>query len=189
MNFEGTVLDDALSQSLSLLPVGQTNLLKSSNAQKSQVRRPHNAYNLYFIERLPIEKEENPNLTGNEISHLIGKKWAAMSEEEKKPYRDRAQEIKAKFKQENPDYHYQKGGTKAKGRKDLFMQAFPENLTLEQRIEVQMKSLLAFLGAQAITHYLGNNKGLEDINAITRNVTRMVGNGQNIEEPLVDAVQ
>jgi hypothetical protein len=78
------------------------------------VKRPHNAYNLYFIERLQVEKDIHPELSGNEISQLIGKTWSEMDEEARRPYRERARDIHDKFKEEFPDYHYQKASERKK---------------------------------------------------------------------------
>ena len=180
MNFEGGNLEEALvglvSQPHQALPVP---------AQKSQVKRPHNAYNLFFIERLPIEKDANPTLTGNEISHLIGKKWSEMDDESKRPYRERAQEIKARFREEYPDYHYQKGHTKVRKKKEMLENQIEDSMDVPQRIEAQMRNLFGFLGAQAVSQYLVNNKAfIDEVEVVVRNVTRMIGTGGAMGETM-----
>ena len=93
--------------------------------KKKPIKRPHNAYNLFFIERQPIERENHPKLSGNEISQLIGRQWNEMSAEERYPYREKADILHQKFKQQYPDYHYQKSTEKTKkkrkSKKNSFM--------------------------------------------------------------------
>ena len=73
-----------------------------------KLKRPPNAYNLFFMEQQTKVKLENPSLSGNQVSQELGHRWKEMSEESKKPYIDRANDIRDRFKQENPDYHYEK---------------------------------------------------------------------------------
>ena len=179
MNFDGASLEDPIAL------LQQPGSIAPAQVSKNQIKRPHNAYNLYFIERLPIEKEANPSLSGNEISHLIGKKWSEMDDESKRPYRERAQEIKAKFREEYPDYHYQKGAAKFKKKKDMILQPRNvEHMDTQQRVEMQVRNLFSFLGAQAVSQYLLKNKAsVDEIGGIARNFTRMVGN-PGMEEPM-----
>ena len=83
------------------------------NGNRSQkVKRPLNAYNIFYLERQPKLKQENPLLSGNDISRQVGIEWKEMNEDQKKPYKEKARDIYEKFKQENPDYHYDKSSEK-----------------------------------------------------------------------------
>jgi hypothetical protein len=127
------------------------------------VKRPHNAYNLYFIERLAIEKEVHPDLTGNEISQLIGKKWSEMDDEARRPYRERARDIHDKFKEDFPDYHYQKASERRRAVPRTLQQiAGDDDQTPQKVMELSLKNLFAYLGSQLLTTYMGQNKTLMD---------------------------
>lgn len=115
---------------------------------RKTLKRPHNAYNLFYMERNPIERKNNPRITGNEVSRLIGKKWWSMKEEERHVYHERAREISLKFKQEHPDYRYQKGSGNDRYGND-------EGENGEREImELHIRNVLAFLGCQAVIQHL-----------------------------------
>ncbi|KAK8848276.1 non-histone protein [Tritrichomonas musculus] len=170
MSFEST-----LDESFVLAPSVQieNEVEKISN---KPVKRPHNAYNLFFIERKPIEREKHQKLSGNEISQLIGKIWTAMSEEEKRPYKDKAKIIQAQFKEENPNYHYQKSTEKPKRKKPLHQSNMNPsynfnspnvNINSQISLEVQLKNMFSSLGQQVVMRYLGQNKA--DIDGMNKN--------------------
>jgi hypothetical protein len=161
MQFGDGALDDVMSGFMTMHPNGSNGI--SSVANHRPVKRPHNAYNLYFIEQQPIERENNPTLNGNAISQLIGRQWADMDDAAKRPYRQRAKEIWEKFRNENPDYHYQKGSNKPRKSKTNSCShaaesiVFPE-LESPEAIEACLGKIFAFLGRKVITHYFANNK-------------------------------
>ncbi|EAY09770.1 HMG box family protein [Trichomonas vaginalis G3] len=96
-------------------------------APSSKVKRPLNTYNLFYLERQPKLKAENPLLNGNDISRLVATEWKDLTNEQKKPYRDAANELYNKFKQENPNYHYEKTDKKNnKKKKNQDEQIFPD---------------------------------------------------------------
>lgn len=86
--------------------------VSSSSSSSTPLRRPLNAFNLFFQEQQPLCKISNPDMSGNQISAYLGKEWKSMSEEARKPYYTKAQELMDKFKAENPDYHYNKKNPK-----------------------------------------------------------------------------
>ena len=85
--------------------------------KKTKVKRPLNAYNLFFMERQPIVKADNPELKGNEVSKELGRQWKKMTDEERRPYFERAKQIWDEFRLENPDYHYDKSRNAQKNNK------------------------------------------------------------------------
>lgn len=86
----------------------------------AKLKRPLNSYNLYYKEVFPKKKSEFPNLSGNEISKLVGQEWKTMSEDEKKNYKEKAMKIKDDFKKKNPNYHYNKTGADKNNRRGRF---------------------------------------------------------------------
>lgn len=173
----------------------QLNILPSSSMGEQMnnkpVKRPLNAYNLYFIEKQPLMKEECPDLGGNDISHLIGKMWSELSEEEKRPYKEKAREIKEKFNLENPNYHYQKGGEKRKknrNQRDDYLQLHQDNdlfnfissnQITQPVLENQLHSFLVYVGSQTITHFAFQNK---EIMEEFQQIKPQVNTNQPIEE-------
>jgi predicted RecB family nuclease len=152
MSFETVLLDSSLPDP-DRSPSSVTQLSDS-------VKRPHNAYNLFYSERLQIEKDLHPDLTGNEVSHLIGKTWSEMSEDARRPYRERALDIREKFKEEFPDYHYKKSN-KRKRRLDQ-VEGRTETPQKCSMVELSLKNLFTYLGSQLIASYLPQNKMLMD---------------------------
>ncbi|OHT12557.1 HMG box family protein [Tritrichomonas foetus] len=151
--------------------VSQPLTIPETSISDKPVKRPPNAYNLFFIERQPIERENNPKLTGNEVSQLIGKQWKEMTEEQQLQYKEKANQIRAKFKEEHPDYHYQKGSDKQRKKKknhsnlnilgteaDLFGFLTEEPLSSQTTLEAQLKNLFTLIGQAVITKYLTTNQ-------------------------------
>ena len=85
-----------------------TNSNESDNQTK--LKRPLNSYNLYYKEVFQKKKSEFPDLSGNEISKIVGQEWKNMPEEKKKNYVEKAMKIKDDFRKKNPNYHYNKTG-------------------------------------------------------------------------------
>ena len=114
-------LDDSIH---SIIP-GSIPIEVPISPKVEKLKRPPNAYNLFFMEQQAKVKLENPSLSGNQVSQELGRRWKEMNEESRKPYIDRANEIRDRFKQENPDYHYKNSKSPKKttvfiNRKDSF---------------------------------------------------------------------
>ncbi|KAF8009628.1 hypothetical protein BT93_J0592 [Corymbia citriodora subsp. variegata] len=61
-------------------------------------KRPATAFFLFMDDFRKAYKEENPDSKGvKEVAKQGGEKWKSMSDEEKKPYLDKASELKAEF--------------------------------------------------------------------------------------------
>ena len=78
-----------------------------SNSNKPQrIKRPMNAFMVWSsLERKRLAERE-PQLHNTELSKRLGEMWKGMNEEEKKPYREEADRLKAKLMNEHPDYKY-----------------------------------------------------------------------------------
>lgn len=74
--------------------------------KKSKVPRPPNAFILYRQTHHPILKAEQPLLSNNQISVILGKQWKAEVEEVKDKFRFMADALKTKHAAENPGYQY-----------------------------------------------------------------------------------
>ncbi|EXJ53687.1 uncharacterized protein A1O5_13042 [Cladophialophora psammophila CBS 110553] len=74
--------------------------------KKSKVPRPPNAFILYRVENHPKLKDERPELTNNQISIVLGRRWRNESEQVRAHFKDLADKIKARHAAENPGYQY-----------------------------------------------------------------------------------
>ncbi|KAF1929265.1 uncharacterized protein M421DRAFT_100396 [Didymella exigua CBS 183.55] len=72
-----------------------------------KIPRPRNAFILYRQHHQQTIIRRNPGLNNPDISKIIGEKWKAESDEEKKIWQDLAQEEKARHHEQYPDYRYQ----------------------------------------------------------------------------------
>ena len=69
---------------------------KDPNAPK----RAASGYLFYSNARRPLLKEEQPNLAVKDIMGVLGTEWKALSDAEKKPYLDMAEEDKKRYAKE-----------------------------------------------------------------------------------------
>lgn len=65
-------------------------------------KAPHTGYNLYLNEQRKCYK--GSSLPFHEITKIIGNKWSSLSLEEKKPYLEKAEEEKRRYKEELKSY-------------------------------------------------------------------------------------
>ncbi|KAI0805113.1 high mobility group box domain-containing protein [Xylaria sp. FL0064] len=80
---------------------------------KEKIPRPQNAFIQYRNATLhQVKAEMRPGVTWQEISLEVGKRWKALSEEDKKPFRDGQALAEAEHKRLYPDYKYQPGEKK-----------------------------------------------------------------------------
>jgi hypothetical protein len=186
MQFGDANLDDPIPGLLTIVPPPDL----PSGPSDRQVKRPHNAYNLFFIENQHSAREQNPSLSGNEISHLLGRQWSEMDDDARRPYKEQAKAISAKFRQENPDYHYQKASTRWQrppNRPPKFASASPfdcGDLTSEADIESHLGKLFQFLGSQAVAHFFCSEREvLDDYRAWMKNCSAGMA---NLPDELVD---
>ncbi|KAI8982413.1 high mobility group box domain-containing protein [Mycotypha africana] len=69
---------------------------KDPNAPK----RGLSAYMFFSQEKRAEVKAENPEASFGQIGKILGEKWKAMSDEEKKPYNDKAEADKKRYEAE-----------------------------------------------------------------------------------------
>ena len=70
---------------------------------KKKVKRSANAYAFFTKKNRASIKEENPDATFGELASLVGSAWKALSEEERKPFIELAEEAKAQLKTDNEE--------------------------------------------------------------------------------------
>ena len=70
---------------------------------KKKVKRSANAYAFFTKKNRASIKEENPDATFGELASLVGSAWKALSEEERKPFIELAEEAKAQLKTDDEE--------------------------------------------------------------------------------------
>ncbi|KAK7042344.1 hypothetical protein R3P38DRAFT_3178904 [Favolaschia claudopus] len=75
---------------------------------KHTVPRPPNCFMIYIgvLAELCGKISKNVEVDSRHISRIAGISWRAMSREEQQPYRDRADALSAKHREEHPDYRF-----------------------------------------------------------------------------------
>ena len=130
---------------------------------QTKVKRPLNAYNLFYLERQPVLKSQNQSLNGNEVSRLVAKEWEELPQEGRQPYVEEAKKIQAKFRSENPNYRYEKSSYKQNKKKHKISdnkQDFYNNLT--DINDPQYKQHLYIIGASYLAQFIISRKDLQN---------------------------
>jgi len=70
------------------------------------IKRPPNSFMLWAQTNRPILSAENSSLTNSKISTLLGQQWKTLSNDEKKSYKDKAEQVKQEHKIQFPNYKY-----------------------------------------------------------------------------------
>ncbi|XP_067280142.1 transcription factor SOX-30-like isoform X3 [Pseudorasbora parva] len=78
-----------------------------SRSKKVSIKRPMNAFILWSKIHRAAWSKANPNASHCDISVQLGLEWNKLSEEQKQPYYEEAQRIKAEHRQKYPDWVYQ----------------------------------------------------------------------------------
>jgi len=81
---------------------------KKKKKDPNEPKRGQTAYIMFGNKQRPLLKNEDPSRTQSDIMKLIGHKWNAMSEEEKKPYHEEANADKKRYEAEKNVYDNKK---------------------------------------------------------------------------------
>ncbi|KAL0484175.1 high mobility group protein [Acrasis kona] len=77
----------------------------ASSADSSRVKRPLNGYNIFCKTHFDQVKLENPTLSINELSKLMGERWKSMDTEQKQTYYDKVQVGQTRYKKPLNSYN------------------------------------------------------------------------------------
>lgn len=115
------------------------------------IHRPPNAYMLFCMDTREKLLQREPDLTYKSVMNRLGELWKSMSKEETQPYREKAKQLQAEFKQNHPHYKY-------KPRKPKTTHQQTNHMTLPAGISNAEASYLMLLGAQTLLNQKGNQQ-------------------------------
>jgi hypothetical protein len=134
-------------------PVPEALLTGLQSGELSKKRRPPNAFLIYCTENRAEFRAENPDRPNIEISRMLADRWKEMDEECRAPYRRRAQDQQAEFKQTCPDYHYDKAKLRRARRPlghDMKLVEFPDLVTLVNLPIDELRACINVLQGQVL---------------------------------------
>ncbi|KAG1460229.1 hypothetical protein G6F46_005691 [Rhizopus delemar] len=80
--------------------------IKSTNSTSTKVVRPMNSFMIYRLEKQHEIVKECPGANHRDISKIVAKWWKEMPDEEKEPYRQKAERAKEEHQRLYPDYKF-----------------------------------------------------------------------------------
>lgn len=116
-------MDDLTGLQLSVIPTFDIGVDQQQQQQQVQAqqqmekqtnkrKRPMNAFLLFCKDKREETVGQNPSLKSVDISPILGEQWKNLPEAEKEKYKQRAAEQQRQFKEENPDYQYERAKQK-----------------------------------------------------------------------------
>ncbi len=69
--------------------VTETKRTRAQKKERTGPKRPLSAYMYFCADMREVIKTENPEMTGKEVPSELGRRWKALSDEEKKPYEEK----------------------------------------------------------------------------------------------------
>ncbi|KAJ4259639.1 hypothetical protein NW762_007569 [Fusarium torreyae] len=104
---------------------------RPDKSAQTKIPRPPNAYILYRKERHQLVKQNNPGITNNEISQVLGKCWNMETREVRARYKQKADQLKEEHRQMYPDYQYRPRRTGEKRRRSTVPRAGTSTVTAQ----------------------------------------------------------
>uniref|UniRef100_A0A6A7FNM6 Transcription factor SOX-8-like n=1 Tax=Hirondellea gigas TaxID=1518452 RepID=A0A6A7FNM6_9CRUS len=103
---QGAGISDAVSKILDDVD-WSTIPMANNGRQKVHVKRPMNAFMVWAQEARRKLSGQHRQVHNAELSKSLGKIWRNMSDDQKRPFIERADQLRQKHKQEYPNYKYQ----------------------------------------------------------------------------------
>ena len=75
--------------------------LAISPVKNRRPSKPMNSFMVFAQEYRPIIAQNNRAMPNAEVSKQLGRAWRSLSEQEKEPYRKKAEELKQEFDEKN----------------------------------------------------------------------------------------
>lgn len=111
-------MDDLNSMNIQGMPnYGELNIDNQAinplpQADKQKIKRPPNAFLLFCRDKRQSARGENPDMKNVDVSQVLADQWKNLDDTEKLHYKALAAEQQKLFKEENPDYKYEKAKAK-----------------------------------------------------------------------------
>ncbi|KAJ3577636.1 hypothetical protein NPX13_g2931 [Xylaria arbuscula] len=86
---------------------GEKEEAEEKNEEEGHIARPANAFMLFRSVHCDQIKQGKRKIGARQISRIVGRRWHAMTEEEKQPWRDQASDIAKEHKRLHPNWKYQ----------------------------------------------------------------------------------
>eukprot|EP00941_MAST-03F_sp_MAST-3F-sp1_P002933 g2933.t1 len=77
---------------------------KKNVSSSKKPKKPRSAYIIFGVEIREKIKSENPGINAKDIMKMTGAEWKKLSDEEKRPYKKKAEDDKARFERESATY-------------------------------------------------------------------------------------
>jgi hypothetical protein len=156
----GKVMDELSSLHLSSLnliydqipdPLGSTD----SSFPPPKQKRPPNAFLIFCMDHRSALREQHSDKPNIEISRILADVWKTMDEDARAPYKNRAEAQLQEFKQQVPEYTYEKAKQRRLNRKPGDFDRkhhfdVPDLLTLVNLPPDELRTCVAVLQSQLL---------------------------------------
>ncbi|CAK9782814.1 hypothetical protein CC85DRAFT_292619 [Cutaneotrichosporon oleaginosum] len=89
-------------------------LLRQDPRADDTPRRPMNAFFVFMKMRRAQFANANPSMSTGDLSKLLGLEWKSLSDIQQRPWKILHERLIRAFKRRNPDYQYERGGSRRK---------------------------------------------------------------------------
>lgn len=112
LKFRSSIDDDADDGQVSIAATGNSKTSRADSLRclclrPKKIPRPRNVFMLYRQQTHADIVLQHPGIANPSISKIIGQKWRSMSDEEKLPWKELAEEEKKLHREMYPNYRYQ----------------------------------------------------------------------------------